>query len=617
MRSRLLLAALLLLLPSAACGPSGPAVVLVHASDPHLLDGKKGHETRNHFAFSDMMDVIRGGLLRTPPPRYLVVTGDFGLEVADPRFTSFAPGVVTAADSAIARRRLDEVANIVAGEINGSPFRKVFFVPGNNDVVLEDADTGAWSEIHAFTTAVQARLKRAEFHDLTACYHRADVGPAGCTARLDSPYVLVGFPTVSLKNRLDTAEFRRLMREADTVPYAAASRRRAHAQDAAHLEVLRRFRQVLSEATAGGWRAVVLTHIPDLEDPYAADQRERARAAAARRAELPSPASVPGAEAGTDTLLEAALAVQAELPPDDRPASDSLPDTTRVAAEDSLLTAPPPDAGAALDSARLSPADRDDAWNASPAVFAEWKRLMDWKRVDGLLAGHFHDTTQSRYRRPYTWSDRAGRARPVERFDRCRIFVAPPLADKNQERAAVGARGFALITLRNGEIERRLYWYDKRTRRFAAGPPDDREPGTCASAARAADQARAAGITFNPFRSSAHQITFGLSLLSALLTLFVWALGEPARRRLVAGVWAHRHVLADGLARSRISRTRRTLFGGAVGASQAGIVQLLWDNVNLVLFGLVWFVVLFVALFLTRKAIIILRGDGEMVAAGA
>ncbi|HEX6910811.1 MAG TPA: hypothetical protein VF142_10465 [Longimicrobium sp.] len=276
----------------AACGDP-PPLVLVHATDPHLLEGKNPHEqATNLLAFSEMMDWVSEGKAGDPTPPYLVVTGDFGIEWADP-LRSPGPGPLPGGPTLAGLRR-EELANTVAQEIRGSTFRRVYFVPGNNDVLLEEADPRTWSGIDAFVRAVQSRLVDQEFIDLTACYRNATFRASDCYARLEGGYVLVGFPTISFKNELDPAEYDQFVRGRrvdSTLTTEEGLKQWADRQDPVHQELLGRLGHVLSEATAGGWRAVIVTHIPGLEDPYHRDNPQ-ARAAVhlgLRRVQPPRP----------------------------------------------------------------------------------------------------------------------------------------------------------------------------------------------------------------------------------------------------------------------------------------------------------------------------------------
>lgn len=276
----------------AACGGDPPPVVLVHATDPHLLEGgRRAHEqTSNLLAFTQMMDWVAEGHAGDPTPPDLVITGDFGLEWADPRLSP-GPGALPGTGT-LAEQRLQALASTVASEIQGSNFQNVYFVPGNNDVLLEDADPRQWSGIDAFVRAVQSRLRGKTFVDLTACYRRETFRASDCYARLAGNHVLVGFPTISFKNELSTADYDRFVRGAlmdSTLSREEGLRRWAERQDAIHRGLLARLGDVLSEATAGGWRALLVTHIPELDDPYYKTQPKDSVYLRLRRVQDPRP----------------------------------------------------------------------------------------------------------------------------------------------------------------------------------------------------------------------------------------------------------------------------------------------------------------------------------------
>lgn len=528
----------------AACGDSAPPVVLVHASDPHLLDGKRPEqEVLNLNAFSDMMDVVADGAGDGPPPRYLVITGDFGIEDTDPRVTpgnAILPPDSTPADGRItlAAQRRDELVNLVASEIQGSTFDRVYFVPGNNDVFLEDARPSEWSGIGTFVAAVQSKLSDKEFVDLTACYRKPRVVLNECYARIDPPYVLVGFPSLSFKNtELEPAQAQQLVPggQPGNPPDALTTRSRVHQQDSVHRELLRRFRQVLSEATAGGWRALVVTHIPDLDDPYSVSQQV---------------------------------------------SHGILPKGLRLA-----------------DSAGL------DAWNASPAVFAEWKALVESPRVAGVLAGHFHAADRRIYYRPYRWSASRNRA------DRRKIFVAPPLAIKNQEKVHPGARGFSVLTLAGDSVRRQLQWYNARSRSFS---PDSIESQADQDSVR--QDVRSQDVNLNPAQDGPHSLAFLIALLSAAATAVLWrtpqseqsATGDsrlPSRGTLSRVVRAASEAVAQRQAR-RLVMLRRLLPESAGGIALV-IMDILWDQGwSFWLYATFWTIGLLALLLLLRIVVV-------------
>lgn len=505
---------LLLFLLLAACSEADPGppaagdLVLVHASDPHLLDYKRPDQsTLNDEAWRGMFSRVAAGAAG-PTPRYLAITGDFGLEGTDPHLapapagtggqggvgttgtapqgggsaaaldaaqddeaeeaqpptppaaapspaptgsatggaasgTGSAARAPTRADTLHADNLRRALAARVARAIRGSGFDSVFFVPGNNDVFLENAEPSAWGEVDRFVRDVQDSLSGKQFFDLTACYRAAAFDPQRCPVQIDSPYVLVGFPSLSLKNAGVTLdEFTRYM-NGTAASYDSAMRARADSQDRVHQRLMDQFAQAVEAAANGGRRRViVLTHIPDLDDPHSVGQR---------RANLPLK-SFP--RVGSNVL---------------------------------------------------------DAWNASEPVFERWRTVVDGSQVAGVLAGHFHDSHREVYYRPYPWSNAVGRS------DRWRTFVTPPLSVKMQDASPIQARGFSVLVLEGDTLRRSVEWYDPRERVFTRDSVGERP---------AAGRRRPA--RFDPVQSDRHVAVFALVLLSAWLVFALWS---PAARR--------------------------------------------------------------------------------------
>ena len=66
------------------------------------------------------------------------------------------------------------------------------------------------------------------------------------------------------------------------------------------------------------------------------------------------------------------------------------------------------------------------------------------------------------------------RGQAITIIDRYRkLFLAPPLAVKNQDTSPIQARGFEVVRLEDDRIEPQIYWYDWATRKFSPDP----EPG--------------------------------------------------------------------------------------------------------------------------------------------
>ncbi|HEX2209737.1 MAG TPA: hypothetical protein VHG93_18800 [Longimicrobium sp.] len=554
----------LLLLPTLACsagdGSSPGGLVLVHASDPHLLDYKRPSQVPlNEAAWDGMFaSVARGEAGRSP--RYLVITGDFGLEATDPRLNAAAdaaqdaepdaageaepprpaeettqtetataetspadtgaaeattaipattPATPAAAMDSVQRaeQRRQVLAGRVARSISESSFDSVFFVPGNNDVFLEDARPTAWREVPLFVQAVNDSLGAGKrFIDLTECYRAPAFNPASCVVRLDSPYVLIGFPSVSFKNAgVRRDEYRRYEDpdwDSAAVPFDSAMRRRMRDQDVIHRELMRKFTAAVAVATGSGRRrAIVMTHIPALDDPYAVGR------------------------------------TRANLDP------EPIPRLTRGPLE---------------------------AWNVSSAVFAGWNAAVTSPGVAGVLAGHFHDSHREVYYRPYPWS--AASADLV----RWRTMVTPPLSVKMQEASPIQARGYSVVWLRRGELRRRLHWFDPDAGTFQAdaaaegsGPPPAAPAATPRSIRPSAGLARASVLA--------------LAFLGALFAALLWR--------------------AEG--GSLPGNILRALLMGGLAVLAAAVLQNASDapEDEAVAYTVFWFTVLFVVLLLLHAAL--------------
>lgn len=100
-------------------------------------------------------------------------------------------------------------------------------------------------------------------------------------------------------------------------------------------------------------------------------------------------------------------------------------------------------------------------WKVSDKILEGWKKVIASDRVAAILAGHLHDAHKEAYRRPYAWSS-------SKWADLGKLFLAPPLAVKNQVISPIQARGFSLVHLLPDRIRSRLYWYDSQTGKFTS-----------------------------------------------------------------------------------------------------------------------------------------------------
>jgi len=269
------LLALCLLALLTGCRPLGPApagtgepeagVWFVQATDPHLFYDsvteswkepvRLFQEKKNQEALSQLL-----GILDRPPgtdvrPSFLVVSGDFGLD----RFTdelqaalgSRAPAAAPASGEAASASAASAVRYLV-GVLSQSPVKDIFVVPGNNDVGDEAPDGKPVEAMRLFWRRVQQGLGAGvTVRDLTSCYF----GEPSEACAYDVPgtsYRLVGFPSQSFKNKGKIGEDRLRVQ----------------------MDQLERLAGLVAQAARSGKRVLVVTHIAEVDDPFALARNE-------------------------------------------------------------------------------------------------------------------------------------------------------------------------------------------------------------------------------------------------------------------------------------------------------------------------------------------------------
>lgn len=94
------------------------------------------------------------------------------------------------------------------------------------------------------------------------------------------------------------------------------------------------------------------------------------------------------------------------------------------------------------------------AWQVDPAVRNQWRKVLNNKKVKGLMAGHFHAEERNTYLELAAWSNKsAGSYNELPM-----LHVVPPIAIKNGNNEA---RGFQLLTIDlTGHVQRTVHWYE-------------------------------------------------------------------------------------------------------------------------------------------------------------
>lgn len=203
-------------------------------------------------------------------PRLLVLSGDIDADpcwiagVALQNATENRTEVVSKCISDVDKAARTAQVQVLIDALADSPIHDIYIVPGNNDIARETAGADGLKYFAAFVAEIQAGLvaKKSPVHlrNLSGCY--AGGADTECVADIaDTPYRLVGLPSYSFKN--------------GDAPALAAN-------DKVQLEQLTKFSTLVSAAAAAHRKVIVVTHVPNIDDPYDVGKKEFAAVDKAR-----------------------------------------------------------------------------------------------------------------------------------------------------------------------------------------------------------------------------------------------------------------------------------------------------------------------------------------------
>jgi hypothetical protein len=284
MRRAALPLVLVLALAAAGCGgqASGPSVWFVHATDPHLFLLPKPTQVQQKLIQRDFANLLAaaGWPAEAPArPAFLVLTGDLGLEALS----------VKALPKATAQADRDAGIKQIADALRASPLKDVYFVLGNNDVYCEQAMGANVKEAEDALGEINQQLGgQVTLHDLTSCYQAPLASSLdGCTADVGAGYRLIGFPSQSFKTlpKGDECAAERQTAKAppgsappaNTAPASGTTAAASGGAAASGIPPTREAQQKLQVATflkltakaaADGKKVLVVTHTPELDDPF-------------------------------------------------------------------------------------------------------------------------------------------------------------------------------------------------------------------------------------------------------------------------------------------------------------------------------------------------------------
>jgi hypothetical protein len=338
----------------------GERISFVHVTDPHLylylepsqkldpgkppmpkaMDGSdpadiwQFQQNQDDNAFQDFFKSL--GSLPRPEgtPKFVVITGDFGVDpclilrddaiVADPK----SPTPKECLGDNLNKAKKDVSVNKFVQHFAESPVRDIYFVAGNNDLPQESATDTALSYFNSFFEEVQTKLSaknaNVRLHNLTGCYASSGGAISECSADImGTPYRLIGFPSQSFKNRETNNSYE------DN-----------HSLQSAQFAT---FKGLLDRAVKDGKKIIIVTHIPEMDDPFLQARRNYAGV---------------------------------------RPPKSENKDKVKD-----------------------NPRSVDSTWNVEKTVLDDWMKVLQSDSVVVVLAGHLHDNHKEIYHRPYAWSN--------------------------------------------------------------------------------------------------------------------------------------------------------------------------------------------------------------------
>ena len=339
-----------LAMPASSDDRRGRSVTFVHATDPHLFvpasqdpDQKKKatgelQQELDKTALTDMFQRLKELSGPAGAPTFLVLTGDLGVDPCDiskAAATQPAPASPPPAgqakeapkESAAPKpcvadetKRNDEIQRL-AQALGSSPLKEIYLVAGNNDVAHEDADGDSLGYFNKLIAEVQTKLTDGktgvQLYNLTACYATTGAS-SSCYADIpNTSYRLIGFPSYSFKN----VGGKSTNNDAQAAQFAT-------------------FRTLLDQARQSGKKVLILSHVPEMDDPFTLAQERYA-------------------------------AKKTDDPNDKDPKNPRSPTST---------------------------------WNVTTKILNDWKDVLASDTVAAVLAGHLHDSHKEIYRPPYAWS---------------------------------------------------------------------------------------------------------------------------------------------------------------------------------------------------------------------
>jgi hypothetical protein len=248
---------LFLLALLAACGSRRASndqsfIQFVHATDPHIFlpadpndAGNKARDAQQDAgekALRAMFDDLRARQTADGRFPFVILTGDLGVDPC--LIAKDDKDCVGTADAKLRDAEIARLAQIFAS----SPVPEIYLVAGNNDLAHEAAGGPPLDYFNRFIDDLQTSLANqnssVRIHNLTRCYSDATTDLSPCYADIpNTVYRLIGFPSYSFKNT-----------EADNSQTQSKQ--------------IQKFQALISQVRDAGKQALIISHIPDMDDPF-------------------------------------------------------------------------------------------------------------------------------------------------------------------------------------------------------------------------------------------------------------------------------------------------------------------------------------------------------------
>ncbi|SRR6266545_24708 len=384
----------------------------VQITDPHLFDPEE-EAASNRKALAACVKSINERIDSGFSYQFVVVTGDIGIEslIAKP----LPKGWQTTAQKTPEQERqiaqeISKGVGIMSAILSSSKVHVWLFVPGNNDLYLEDPTTITY--YHRFISQLASTMQPfgIDIQDLCPAARVPGNAYSSSAAYVSGRYAFIGFNNASFKNNDDSGLL---------LPSSSGGTRTAELKRLQE-EYVNQVKNFLGGQKTKGSEvayAYVFYHIPEVDDPYLISGNEANDPKLANK------------------LNERELAIKAKA---------------------------------------VSPTSRYSSWFVNDSVRSSWDQIFDAPssgKLMGLFAGHLHDWKRETYSDSHWLKSTDYRSGSVSRLYVCPPLAVKRQSDQPDQargfmEVSIDEKGRVLDNW--GRSGARIFWYNALTESFAS-----------------------------------------------------------------------------------------------------------------------------------------------------